>query len=80
MHFKPIAGIVICWTGSIEEGERVVAPIRAVAQPVMDMVAPMPYTALQSMLDGGGPNGTRAYMKAEFMPELEGGVHARAVR
>jgi hypothetical protein len=66
MHFKPIVGVVICWTGSPEEGERVVAPIREVAQPVMDMVGPMPYTALQSMLDGGGPYGTRAYMKAEF--------------
>jgi hypothetical protein len=36
----------------------------------MDMVQPMPYAALQSMLDAGGPHGTRAYMKAEFMEEL----------
>ena len=36
----------------------------------MDMVGPMPYAALQSMLDGGGPKGIRGYMKAEFMPEL----------
>jgi FAD binding domain/Berberine and berberine like len=70
MHFKPILGVVICWTGSIEEGERVLAPIRRVAQPLMDMVQPMPYTALQSMLDGGALHGTRAYMKAEFLPEL----------
>jgi FAD/FMN-containing dehydrogenase len=70
MHFKPIAGVVICWTGSMEDGEGVVAPIRAVAQPVVDMVGPIPYTALQSMLDGGGAHGTRAYMKAEFLPEL----------
>ncbi|MEA2409972.1 MAG: hypothetical protein QOC77_533 [Thermoleophilaceae bacterium] len=70
MHFKPILGVVICWTGDHEEGERVVAPIREVAQPLMDMVGPMPYVALQSMLDGGGPHGTRGYMKAEFMEEL----------
>jgi FAD binding domain/Berberine and berberine like len=70
MHFKPVLGIVICWTGSIEEGERVLAPIREVAQPLMDLVVPMPYTALQSMLDGGGPVGTRAYMKAGFLPDL----------
>jgi len=70
MHFKPIVGIVICWTGDHEEGERVVAPIREAAQPVMDMVQPMPYTALQSMLDASGPKGIRAYMKAEFMEEL----------
>ena len=54
----------------MDEGERVLAPIREVTQPVMDMVQPMPYVALQSMLDAGGPHGTRAYMKAEFLPEL----------
>jgi FAD/FMN-containing dehydrogenase len=70
MHFKPITGVVVCWTGSQEEGEKVVAPIREVAQPVMDMVGPIPYAALQSMLDGGGPKGIKGYFKAEFMPEL----------
>jgi hypothetical protein len=70
MHFKPVVGLVICWTGDHDEGERVLAPIREVAQPVMDMVQPMPYTALQSMLDAGGPKGVRAYMKAEFLDEL----------
>ena len=62
----PMLGLVICWSGDHAEGERMVAPIREVAQPMMDMVQPMPYTALQSMLDGGGPKGVRAYMKAEF--------------
>ena len=70
MHFKPMTGVLLCWTGSQEEGEKVIAPIREVAQPLMDMVGPMPYAALQSMLDGGGPKGIRGYMKAEFMPEL----------
>jgi hypothetical protein len=37
---------------------------------MMDMVGPMPYVALQSMLDGGGQKGLNAYMKAEFMDEL----------
>ena len=66
----PMFGLIVCWTGDHEEGERVLAPIREVAQPMMDMVQPIPYVALQSMLDGGGQHGTRAYMKAEFMPEL----------
>jgi FAD/FMN-containing dehydrogenase len=70
MHFAPVFGLVACWTGEMDEGERVLAPIREVAQPVMDMVQPIPYTALQSMLDAGGPPGIRAYMKAEFLPEL----------
>ncbi len=70
MHFAPIVGIVVCWTGDLEAGEKAIAPLRQVAQPLMDMVQPIPYTALQTMLDGGAPYGTRAYMKAEFLPEL----------
>jgi FAD binding domain/Berberine and berberine like len=79
MHFKPIIGVVICWTGSQEEGEKICAPIREVAQPVMDMVGPIPYAALQGMLDGGGPKGIKGYMKAEFMPELSDDAIAKFV-
>ena len=79
MHGKPIVGVVICWTGDLEEGKRVVDEIRKAVQPVMDMVQPMPYTALQSMLDAGGPKGTRGYMKAEFMEELSDEAVAKLV-
>ena len=67
---QPGVGVIVCWTGSPEQGERVVAPIRNVMQPVVDVVQPMPYTALQSMLDEGGPKGIRGYFKAEFLEEL----------
>ena len=70
MHFQPICGVIICWTGGEAEGQRVIAPIREVAQPLLDIVQPMPYVALQSMLDAGGPKGINAYMKAEFLDEL----------
>ena len=71
LQHQPVVGLVICWTGSPEDGERAVAPLREVAQPVVDIVQPMPYTALQSMLDDGGPKGIRGYFKAEFMEELD---------
>ena len=74
MHFKPVVGMIVCWTGEHEEGERVVAPIREALQPVMDMVQPMPYTALQSMLDASGPHGIRGYFKADFMDDLSDGA------
>jgi hypothetical protein len=70
MHFKPIVAMIVCWTGDHEEGERVIAPIKEAMQPVMDMVQPMPYAALQSMLDASGPHGIRGYFKAEFMDDL----------
>ncbi len=80
MHGAPMVGLIVCWTGDMDEGERVLAPIRDAAKPVMDMVQPIPYTALQSMLDGGGPHGIRAYMKAEFLPELNEQVIEKLAR
>jgi FAD/FMN-containing dehydrogenase len=35
--------ILVCWTGSLEEGERALAPLRALAAPIADVVRPMPY-------------------------------------
>jgi hypothetical protein len=67
---KPAVGIVICWTGDHDEGERIIAPLREAARPVADLVGPMPYAALQSRLDASGPKGVRAYMKAEFLEDL----------
>jgi len=71
LQHQPVVGVIVCWTGKPEEGERVVAPIRNVVKPVVDVVQPMPYTALQSMLDEGGPKGIRGYMKAEFLEDLD---------
>ena len=71
MHFAPIFAVIVCWTGDMDAGERAVAPIRQVAQPVMDMVGPMPYTALQSMLDPAWPRGINGYFKAEFLTDLD---------
>ena len=43
---EPVLSILVCWTGSLEEGERAVAPLRALAAPVADAVGPMPYPAI----------------------------------
>ena len=38
-----VLSILVCWTGSVEEGERALAPLRALARPVSDTVSPIPY-------------------------------------
>jgi FAD/FMN-containing dehydrogenase len=40
---EPVLSVLVCWTGRIEAGERAVAPLRALATPVADDLAPMPY-------------------------------------
>jgi FAD/FMN-containing dehydrogenase len=80
LQHQPAVGVIVCWTGNPDEGERVVAPIRNVMKPVVDVVQPMPYTALQSMLDDGGPKGIRGYFKAEFLEDLDDDVIDKLVR
>ena len=40
---ETVLAILVCWTGSIEEGEKALAPLRTLATPVADVVSPMPY-------------------------------------
>ena len=55
---ETVLAIIPCWTGDPEAGERALAPLRALAQPVADTVRPMPYpriydsTAHQTMPHG----------------------------
>lgn len=57
--------IVGCYAGSIDEGNRVIAPLRDL-EPTLDLFNSMPYVALQSMLDDIAPEGLRNYWKSEY--------------
>jgi FAD/FMN-containing dehydrogenase len=63
-------GIAGCHCGPIEEGERFFRSLKAYGPPVMDVMGPLPYTALNGMLDGAFPRGARSYWKAQFLTEL----------
>ncbi len=45
-HGQPIIMAMLVYAGSVEAGERAVAPFRALAPPIVDMVQPMPYPKL----------------------------------
>jgi FAD/FMN-containing dehydrogenase len=65
-----LAGIVAAHCGSLDQGEKAVAPIKAFGPPVMDAMGPIPYCALNNMLDGAFPRGALNYWKAQFITEL----------
>jgi FAD/FMN-containing dehydrogenase len=51
---EPLGGVFvvslrIAYTGTAEDGERMIAPLRAVAPAILDTVADMPYTAVASI-------------------------------
>ena len=47
-----------CWSGAPEEGEHALAPLRAFGPPAADMIQPMPFPAMQKILDGAFPDGS----------------------
>jgi FAD/FMN-containing dehydrogenase len=42
-HGRPVVMALLAYSGAVEDGERAIAPFRALATPLADMVRPMPY-------------------------------------
>jgi FAD binding domain/Berberine and berberine like len=69
-HFKNVCLAVPCWTGPVDQGEKMVQPFLDVVEPVGAMVGPMPYPALNTAFDPLLPAGLQGYWKASFAREL----------
>lgn len=70
LHGKPIVAIVPMYTGSIEDGEKILQPIRRFGTPVLDTIAPKPYAAHQKMFDPALPHGLHYYWKSHKLGPL----------
>jgi len=70
---RRVAIVAVAWSGDLAEGERVLAPLRQGCPPAVDLVAPMPYVALQSMLDETAPHGWHFYDRQHYLPEVSDG-------
>ena len=69
-----LAAFLIGHVGSAEQAERDMAPWLEFGPPLDIQVGPMPYTVLNSLLDGGFPKGALNYWKAGFLSELSDDV------
>jgi FAD/FMN-containing dehydrogenase len=67
---RRVAAVGVAWCGDLADGERVLAPLRAACPAALDLVGPMPYLALQSMLDETAPHGWRFYDRLHYLPEV----------
>jgi hypothetical protein len=68
----PVVAIAVCYNGSLDAGERVLRPLREFGPPVADLIGPMPYGALQTMLDAAFPRGRQYYWKAHLIGPITG--------
>jgi FAD/FMN-containing dehydrogenase/DNA-binding HxlR family transcriptional regulator len=74
LHERPVCVVALLHLGDGEEAERALAPMRTFGRPLLDMVAPRPYTALQSIVDAGVPHGWHYYWKSAEIGPLEDAV------
>ena len=75
----PVIGLPICYNGSPEDGEQAIKAIRDFGAPLAGEVGPMPYTALQTMLDGGFPSGLQVHWRSEFVTSIPDALIEAAV-
>jgi len=69
-----VLAVAVAWSGSdLARGEQALRPLREGFPPALDGVAPMPYVALQTMLDETAPPGWRYYDRLHYLPGVSDG-------
>ncbi|HET6748439.1 MAG TPA: FAD-dependent oxidoreductase, partial [Actinomycetes bacterium] len=54
-HGRLAVMALLAYAGEAEAGQRAVAPLRALAEPIADLVRPMPYPEIYQFTESGGP-------------------------
>jgi hypothetical protein len=70
----PVVGVVACYNGPVEAGERLLKPLRSFGLPLMDAIGPMPYMTAQKLVDEFYPKGLQDYWKSSFLGQISNEV------
>ena len=70
LHGKLVVAVACCYAGPVDEGMKVVRPLKAFGSAVLDLCVPKPYLAHQAMFDPSFPHGRWYYMRACDVAEL----------
>ncbi len=71
IHGKPIVAVLGVWSGRPEDGDAATQPFRGLAPVVADVFSPMPYVAMQTLLDPLYPRGMWNYFRSAFFTDLD---------
>jgi hypothetical protein len=74
MYGQLVTVLAVCYSGDSAAGERALRRLRQFGQPLADLIAPMPYTVLQSASDASYPSGQHNYWKSHYINEINDGV------
>src|SRR3954471_7139913 len=70
VHGKPIVVIGAMYSGTLDTAEAAVASLRTLAEPIVDMVGPVPYAAMQQALDPLWGAGAQNYFTSELLEQI----------
>jgi FAD/FMN-containing dehydrogenase len=59
-----VIAITACYAGPVEDGERVLAPLKSFGSPVLDLCMPKPYLVHQAMFDPSFKHGWHYYVRS----------------
>jgi len=69
-HGAPYVAVAALYAGDAKDGERALAPLRELGEPIVDLSGVLPYTEAQAILDEDYPDGWRYYWKSVDLAEL----------
>ncbi|MCX3062475.1 FAD-binding oxidoreductase [Streptomyces beihaiensis] len=70
IHGRNTCAVVWCYTGDLDRLEEVFAPVGEPGVPAFHFAAPMPYPALQTLLDPLIPKGLQWYWRGDFFDRI----------
>jgi hypothetical protein len=70
-HGKKVAALIAASTGPVDDGDVLVRALRDVAEPIADLLGPMPYHVIQTLIDPLWAKGIHSYFKATNLARLD---------
>jgi len=65
-----VVALLPFYSGNLDEGQRLLRPLRSFGPPAADLVQRKPYTAHQALFDATVPHGWGYYWKSHYLPPL----------
>ena len=67
---RPVFGLLVVGFEDEANHASLIEPVKQALSPVVELITPIPYVALQQMFDDSAPWGLHNYEKAVYLPEL----------
>ena len=75
-HGRKICAMAVCFSGDLKDVDEALAPLKALGDPVFDLLGEQTYVEVQSYLDMTEPKGIGHYWKTEYLAELSDDLFA----